>query len=365
MQLQGGESLKVLVSAYACEPFKGSEQGVGWHWVKEISRFHETWVITRTNNRPVIEAEMLRHPNRALHFSYVDLPRWTSFWKRGEQGLYLYYYLWQLAVYRRSRKLHREIGFDLTHHLTFGNVWLPTFLWKLPIPFIWGPIGGYERIPPSFWKMFSLRGKVIEMLRYPLQFWAALYPISRMTARKAAMIIGRTVATSAVLSRDYPEKVMTMVETGIDQAELEQASAVSQKSAGIKAINVLMVGRLIPLKGFSLGIKAFKELAASDGRVKLHIIGSGPEEKDLKHLASSLGMEENVIFHGQLPHDAVLAHYKKADIFLHPSLKDAGAWVIFEAMAAGLPVVCFNYAGPGEIVTDFSGIKVRQNLQGK
>ena len=47
--------LKVLASAYACEPEKGSEPGAGWNWVKQIARFHEVWVITRANNRLSID----------------------------------------------------------------------------------------------------------------------------------------------------------------------------------------------------------------------------------------------------------------------------------------------------------------------
>ena len=50
---------RVLISAYACEPGKGSEPGVGWNWVKQISRFYETFVITRSNNKEAIEKEMV------------------------------------------------------------------------------------------------------------------------------------------------------------------------------------------------------------------------------------------------------------------------------------------------------------------
>ena len=41
------EKLKIFVSAYACEPGMGSEIGVGWHWVLEMSKYFELWVLTR------------------------------------------------------------------------------------------------------------------------------------------------------------------------------------------------------------------------------------------------------------------------------------------------------------------------------
>ena len=351
--------MKVLISAYACEPGRGSEPGVGWNWGKQAARFHEVWVLTRANNRAAIEAELLRHPDRALHFSYVDLPRWASFWKRGGKGLHLYYCLWQVAAYLRAKKLHAQIGFQLCHHLTFGNFWLPTLLWRLPVPLVWGPLGGYESVPRPFWKLFSFRAQALESIRSLLQFCAChLDPNSRKTSQKASLIIGRTAVTSALFSRDYPDKVLTLVETGIDRLQLENAPAPPQRAPGSGGLQVLMVGRLIHWKGFALGIAAFQKLAAQDRQATLQVIGSGPEEASLRRLAARAGLAHRVVFHGQLPHGELAGHYENADLFLYPSLKDAGAWVVFEAMACGLPVICFDYAGPGEIVTDCCGIKI-------
>ena len=53
---------KIFVSAYACEPGLGSEIGVGWHWVLEMSRYFELWVLTRESNRPTIEPWIAAHP---------------------------------------------------------------------------------------------------------------------------------------------------------------------------------------------------------------------------------------------------------------------------------------------------------------
>lgn len=364
---------RVLISAYSCQPGRGSEPGIGWNWAKQAARFNEVWVLTRADkiltradqgltrdkNLEVIEAEMLRHPDSALHFIYVDLPRWVSSWQRSEGGKYFYYYFWQIAAYQRARELHQEIGFDVIHHLTFGNVWLPTFLWKLPVPFIWGPLGGYESVPRSFWKLFAFKWKLFEMVRYLIQIWSRyLDPVTRMAGKKASFILGRTKATSTLLSHNYPDKIMRIQEFGINKIDLEHSIETRKNSFRNNNINVLMVGRLIHWKGFSIGIAAFQKLAATSPEAKLHIIGSGIEEKNLKCLASTLGIADKVIFHGQLPRQEVFIHYKHADIFLHPSLKDGAATVIFEAMETGLPVVCFDYAGPGEVVTESSGIKI-------
>jgi hypothetical protein len=143
--------LKVLASAYACEPDKGSESGVGWNWVKQIARFHEVWVITRKNNRQPIEQALLQEPMDNVHWLYFDLPHWARFWKKGQRGMYLYYYLWQVGIYKIGKRLHEEVDFDIVHHVTFVNYWTPSFLTLLPVPFIWGPVGGGESSPETFY----------------------------------------------------------------------------------------------------------------------------------------------------------------------------------------------------------------------
>ena len=75
--------LKVLISAYACEPDKGSEAAVGWNWVLQISRSHEVWVITRENNQERIEKAAATKPLPNVHWVYFDLPRWARFWEAG------------------------------------------------------------------------------------------------------------------------------------------------------------------------------------------------------------------------------------------------------------------------------------------
>jgi short-subunit dehydrogenase len=78
--------MRILLSAYACEPGRGSEPGVGWHWATELARLgHEVAVITRSNNRPV---NRIRHwrsrQSAACDFYYYDLPSWSKWWKRAE-----------------------------------------------------------------------------------------------------------------------------------------------------------------------------------------------------------------------------------------------------------------------------------------
>ena len=49
------QRIKIMVSAYACEPNLGTEMGVGWHWVLEMSKRFEVWVITRRAIRNILK----------------------------------------------------------------------------------------------------------------------------------------------------------------------------------------------------------------------------------------------------------------------------------------------------------------------
>ena len=85
------------------------------------------WVLTRERNRPAIEEELAVRHHPRLRFAYVELPPWGLRLKKGERGIryFAYYTLWQYAALRAARDLHDEIGFDLVHHVTFGNVGCP------------------------------------------------------------------------------------------------------------------------------------------------------------------------------------------------------------------------------------------------
>jgi len=83
--------MKLLLSAYACEPSKGSEPGVGWNWTQALfRRGYDVHVITRSNNRSDIESAY-KGQSPPITFYYHDLPRWARFWKYWPGGIYLYY----------------------------------------------------------------------------------------------------------------------------------------------------------------------------------------------------------------------------------------------------------------------------------
>lgn len=348
--------MRVLVSAYACEPERGSEPGVGWNWVRQISRFNEVWVITRANNRQAIEAALAKHPLPGVHWVYFDLPRWARFWKRSQRGVHPYYYLWQVGAYLVARKLHREVGFHLAHHATFVNYWMPSLLALLPVPLVWGPVGGGESAPGAFWHSFGLRGKVFELLRDLARRLGEFDPFVRLTARRAALVIATTEETRVRLRSLGCKRISVFSQVGLPRDEMDRLGSLRVRESG--PFRLMSIGNLLHWKGFELGLRAFAQFIARFPASEYWIVGDGPERKRLEKLARKLGAAGSLTFWSALPRSQVLEKIAECDVLLHPSLHDSGGWVCVEAMAAGRPVVCLDLGGPALQVTRDTGIKV-------
>jgi glycosyltransferase involved in cell wall biosynthesis len=348
--------LRILISAYACEPEKGSEPGVGWNWVRQIARFHEVRVITRGNNRASIEKSLAKEPLPNVHWVYFDLPRWARFWKKGQRGVHLYYYLWQIGAYFVVRKLHRRVGFNLVHHVTFMNYWMPSFLFLLPIPFIWGPVGGGESAPRSFWRTFSFRGKAYELLRDLARFLAQFDPFVRLAARRATVGIATTEESAARLRSLGYRKVMVLSSVGSSKDEIARLNGFTVRQSN--PFRLVSIGNLLHWKGFELSLRGFARFQSRFPATEYWIIGDGPERKRLRKLAQRLGVTGSVTFWGAIPRRQVLEKLADCDVLVHPSFHDSGASVCLEAMAAGRPVICLDLGGSAVQVTEETGIKV-------
>ncbi|HHT45690.1 MAG TPA: glycosyltransferase family 4 protein [Firmicutes bacterium] len=103
---------------------------------------------------------------------------------------------------------------------------------------------------------------------------------------------------------------------------------------------LLHVGRLSKEKNIDYLIEAMGEIQKTISHVKLIIVGTGPEETNLRRLAHQKNLESSVFFSGQINHSELLKCYAGADIFTFASRSETQGLVVGEAKAAGLPVVC-------------------------
>src|SRR3990172_4795182 len=152
--------LKVLICAYACEPDRGSEEGAGWNWTVAAARDHDVWVLTREHD-PGVQRAALAEEGVEATFEHVKLPRWLDSVRRWE---HVYYSVWKVAAAVRARELHEENGFDLVHHLTWSNVWLPSPCAAVRVPFVHGPVGGGPCVPLALFPLLCANGALKELL---------------------------------------------------------------------------------------------------------------------------------------------------------------------------------------------------------
>lgn len=347
--------MNILISAYGCEPNKGSEAGVGWNWVKIAAQHNNLWVITRSNNQAVIE-ESPEDWVTSVRWVYFDLPGWIKKIKKGEKRLYFYYFLWQIGALNVAKKILESNPIDCTWHLSFGSMWMPTFLYRLSIPFIWGPVGGGESIPPAYWKNLSLKNRLVEWLRSKIIQTASLNPLFYIPAMKASAIIVRTEDSKKIFPQSVQKKIFLSLETCMDQGTLDfyRAKSLEQK----EIVNFVYTGRLIPLKGIEIPIRAMKKAKYRD-RMHLMIVGKGQQKQYLQDLVKRIGLEKQIEFMDYMPRNEALAFVRNQDVFVFPSLKEGGTWALLEAMAIGLPAICHDTSGMHVIADEKCSVLIR------
>jgi glycosyltransferase involved in cell wall biosynthesis len=289
-----------------------------------------------------------------LRFEYYDLPRWARWWKRGERGRRLHYSLWQFGAYRPAKRLYREVGIDLVHHVTYNIYWRPSLLALLPVPFIWGPVGGGETTPKGFRDTFSLRGRIYEQVRDLARWLGERDPFVPITARRNVLALATTRETAGRLYKLGAKSVK--VQSGISISEEEVERLYRHRTYGEERPRFVSIGRLLHWKGLHWGLRAFAESGLP--AAEYWILGDGPERRNLQVLAEELGIAHRVRFWGSLPREDVLCRLGECHILVHPSLHDSGGWVCLEAMAAGCPVVCLDLGGPAMYVSEETGFKI-------
>lgn len=349
-------SKTILATTYAVNPYKGSEDGMGWNFIYQIARFQKVIAITRENNEKHIATYMHENPDPVydnITFLYFDLPYWMRFWKKGGRGAMLYYWMWQKGIVTFIKK--QNIHFDIVHNINFHNDWTPSFLWKLNKPFVWGPIGHHPLIPKEYLKKYSNKYWIKDRLTWmvKLYFWKYSFSLFK-TVKNANYILGMNNSTPNVLK--------------INKAKFAVIPSVATEDFGFSESNendtfsLISAGRFVPLKGFDLSIHAFADFISKldetqKSKTKLTLVGSGPEKSLLLSLCKELHIQEYVTFIDWIERSELLKLYKNASGFLFPSHEGAGM-VVAEALSFGLPVICLDNCGPGEFITPKCGFAI-------
>jgi glycosyltransferase involved in cell wall biosynthesis len=349
--------LKILLSAFACEPGVGSEFEIGWNWATGLAeQGHDVTVLTRSISRSAIERAIAHFAPRTKkpRFAYFDLSpalRWES---RGP--LHIHCMIWQRAAARFAQRLYAQERFDCVHHVTYSGLRAASFMGRLGIPFIFGPVGGGESAPWRLRLGYTWHGLVLDAVRDLANALIWLQPTFRETFARATRVYVTSVETLRLMPAGHLSK--TTVELAIGSSENAGFAAIRTHRPRDAPFRVLYAGRFVDYKGMHLGLPAFAQLLEREPRAQLTMVGGGITKEHWRRLAARLGLDGHVTWLPWQSHEAMSAIYAEHDVLLFPSLHDTGGLVVLEAMNHGLPVVCLRLGGPGVMVNQSCGRSV-------
>ncbi len=347
---------RVLMVAYACSPEHGSDLGVGWNRAIQSAKQFDTWVLCEQHKfGPVIRRYLQTHgPIAGLHFEFVpEEPAAWLMWRIPGMG-WLSYNLWQRRALRVARRLHEQVQFDLAHQVTVISFREPGYLWKLGIPFVWGPVGGTHAYP---WRFLGEAGVVHGLFEFLRNVASGIQlrhsPRVRRAGHEAAAVIAANSTIQKDLAPIHGATPIWLPEIGISETA---AAPRTQRSPG-DPLRILWSGELCARKALPLLIKALAGLP-DDLPYQLRVLGKGRLGGRWQRLARRTGVERHTQWMGHVPRREALQQRSWADVFVFSSLRDTTGTVVLEALAAGLPVVCLDHQGVHDVVTDQCGIKV-------
>jgi glycosyltransferase involved in cell wall biosynthesis len=344
--------MNILLSAFACDPFKGSEASNGFNWATGLAAMgYEVICLTRSVHKASIEKVAV--PSN-LKFVYVDLSRFEKLYTASQASMYLYYILWQNKAQKIAARLHRKSPFHLAHHVTWGSIQMGSYLYKLNIPFIFGPAGGGQVAPEKFQKYFqefwtseTKRSAVSSLLQ-------TFNPAYKKMLKHSSVVLVANEDTRKLVSSHKRTGIFKTFDFALAPGFFPQQIEANKRIAS--SFKLLWVGRFMPRKGLMLVMDVMLKLKDFK-QISLTIVGDGEMTRRLYDFIT-LHQLDNVHLTGKVTHEEVKDLYESHDAFFFTSLRDSCPVQLLEAMAFGLPVITLDLHGQGEIVNDETGIKI-------
>ncbi len=341
--------MRLLLSAYACRPNAGSEPGYGWNWATHLAaRGIEVHVLVAQRNQESIEARLRNGPIPNLHFAFVRVPyAWA---KRSEA---LHYACWQICALTAARRLNREFKFQIAHHVTYGSVHVPSQLWRLGIPVVFGPVGGGQTAPASMLKYFGAeRSK--EQRRTSITRALPFSPVHGEWLRRMNFILAANRDTLRLVSSLGCKNTSLMCDAGLPDSYFANEPRDFEEAQG--ALRLLWVGRMLARKALPLALDALKAVRQD---VILTIAGEGIDPGVVHQMISERNLQKRVFWKGsRLTWSEVRTAYLEHDAMLFTSLRDSFGSQLLEAMAMGLPIIALDLHGAHDFVPPVASIKV-------
>jgi len=322
---------KILIFSIAYHPFVGGAEIA----VKEITDRNldfEYYLITNKFDSAWPDEEKIGHIN----------VRRVGAGKKWDK------YLYPFRAFRYAWRLHKVVHFD----------------------FVWSIMAFYAGVTALFFKYFSKipylltlqSGDSDEFIQKRTWWWKFYYQRVYRNA-KITQAISQYLAKRSRKAGNRGEIIL--VPNGVDLSLFQANVSAKEKLALKKSFNIadddfvlISVSRLVLKNAIDDVIKALNFLLYKSGlKVKLILIGSGPDEQALKNLSLNQGVADNVIFLGHKDHAEIVRYLQIADVFIRPSLSEGLGNSFLESMAVGVPVIGTEVGGiPDFLVNNETGL---------
>lgn len=350
--------MNILINAYACAPNWGSEQGMAWHWITELAKMHNLYVITEGEwKKEIEEAVALLDVKDNIHFYYnpVSDKIRTMCWNQGDWRFYWYYRKWQKKTLTIARQICSEHRIDIIHQLNMIGFREPGYLWDIyDTHYIWGPVGGMEIVPLKYLSGMPLSKKTKYIVKNMLNHLQIRYSARVCKAiHRADIVIAATQGTYNSFVKLHHIKPVYMNEAGCTISEQHTAHNFNKDQ-----LDILWVGRFLDTKKLDIAIRTIAKV--KDLPVFLHIVGSGSDTENAMYqqMADKMGISNNIKWYGKLANKKVQEMMNQMDLFLFTSVLEGTPHVVLEAITNCLPILCIDTCGQGQLVNEAIGWKV-------
>lgn len=231
---------------------------------------------------------------------------------------------WLWKVYFVVKKSHKKSPYDLIHaHAFLAGLPGKLLSWRLKIPIVYTVHGTSL--------FYNQRGFIP---------WVERFLVSKIRYNQEISVAHN------FLRLPNKNKNIAIIQNGVD---LEPFQKIQPKKHDI--FTLLFVGRLDPIKGLNFLIKALSDWDYKNKPLALRVIGDGPARRDLELQGKE---NQHIQFLGKITGDAVIKEYKKAHLFVLPSLSEGQPLTVLESFAAECPVLATK-VGDNELFIEDRG----------
>ena len=229
----------------------------------------------------------------------------------------------------------------------------PGYLFKLDLPFIWGPVSGLDNLPVGFFKNIPFQMLVKSILRNFSNFVQFRFSSRIHVALKKASRVYAVTLQDKLLLDTKSNSVINLLDVGTN---VERQGKIRNYDVSRK-LKIVWIGRLDYFKALDILLNAVSKSPLLQSKVEITIIGKGPQEDFFNEIEKKLGLS-NIKWLGHVDKVKVEELMLESDILVHTSIKEAASAVILESLSSGLPIVCHNSFGMSHAITKGCGMLV-------